>query len=224
MKTQEVFNKVANKYDLMNDVMSFGAHRYWKELLIDRLSPVSKMNIVDVAGGTGDVARRILKRLDGKAMITVCDPNEEMINEGKKIKKYTDKIKWIIAPAEELPFDDNSFDAYIVSFGVRNFSNIDEALNEAYRILKPGGRFICLEFSKIQNKRINQLYQYYSKTIPVFGKIIVGDEKPYEYLTRTIKEFHGQNEFKSILEKINFKKVEYQNIFNGVVAIHSAYK
>ena len=224
MKTQEVFNKVANKYDLMNDVMSFGAHRYWKELLIDWLSPKNEMNIVDVAGGTGDIARRILKRLGGNGMITVCDPNEEMINEGKKIKKYTDKIKWIIAPAEELPFDDNSFDAYIVSFGVRNFSNIDEALNEAYRILKPGGRFICLEFSKIQNKRINQLYQYYSKTIPVFGKIIIGDEKPYEYLTRTIREFHGQNEFKSILEKINFKKVKYQNIFNGVVAIHSAYK
>ena len=135
-----------------------------------------------------------------------------------------DKIKWIIAPAEELPFADNSFDAYIVSFGVRNFSNIDKALSEAYRILKPGGRFLCLEFSKIQNKNINQLYQYYSKTIPVFGKIIVGDEKPYEYLTRTIKEFHGQNEFKSILEKINFEKVEYRNIFNGVVAIHSAYK
>ena len=224
MKTQEVFNKVANKYDLMNDVMSFGAHRYWKELLIDWLSPKNEMNIVDVAGGTGDIARRILKRLDDSSMITVCDPNEEMINEGKKIKKYKDKIKWIVAPAEKLPFVDNSFDAYIVSFGVRNFSNIDKALSEAYRILKPGGRFLCLEFSKIQNKNINQLYQYYSKTIPVFGKIIVGDEKPYEYLTRTIKEFHGQNEFKSILEKINFEKVEYRNIFNGVVAIHSAYK
>ena len=224
MKTQEVFNKVANKYDLMNDVMSFGAHRYWKELLIDGLSPKNEMNIVDVAGGTGDIARRILKRLDGNSRITVCDPNEEMINEGKKIKKYKDKIKWIVAPAEKLPFEDNSFDAYIVSFGVRNFSNIDKALSEAYRILKPGGRFLCLEFSKIQNKNINQLYQYYSKTIPVFGKIIVGDEKPYEYLTRTIKEFHGQNEFKSILEKINFEKVEYRNIFNGVVAIHSAYK
>ena len=185
MKTQEVFNKVANKYDLMNDVMSFGAHRYWKELLIDWLSPKNKMNIVDVAGGTGDIARRILKRLDGNSMITVCDPNEEMISEGKKIKKYIDKIKWIVAPAEELPFEDNSFDAYIVSFGVRNFSNVDKALSEAYRILKPGGRFLCLEFSKIQNKNINQLYQYYSKTIPVFGKIIVGDEKPYEYLTKT---------------------------------------
>ena len=138
MKTQEVFNKVANKYDLMNDVMSFGAHRYWKELLIDWLSPKNEMNIVDVAGGTGDIARRILKRLDGKSMITVCDPNEEMINEGKKIKKYIDKIKWIVAPAEELPFEDNSFDAYIVSFGVRNFSDIDKALSEAYRILKPG--------------------------------------------------------------------------------------
>ena len=224
MKTQEVFNKVANKYDLMNDVMSLGAHRYWKELLIDWLSPKTGMNIIDVAGGTGDVARRILKRVDGNGMITVCDPNKEMINEGKKLKKFTDKIEWVIAPAEKMPFDDNLFDAYVVSFGVRNFSDINKALSEAYRILKPGGRFVCLEFSKLQNKKINQLYQYYSKTIPIFGKIIVGDEKPYEYLTRTIEEFYEQNEFKSIMEKINFKKVEYRNIFNGVVAIHSAYK
>ena len=148
METKEVFDKVASKYDIMNDIMSLGAHRYWKELLIDWLSPEKEMHIIDVAGGTGDVARRFLKRVKGKGKATVCDPNEFMVEEGKKNQTFKDKIEWIVAPAEDLPFKENTFDAYLVSFGVRNFSNIEKSLSEAYRVLKPGGKFYCLEFSK----------------------------------------------------------------------------
>jgi len=178
METKEVFDKVASKYDIMNDIMSLGAHRYWKELLIDWLSPEKEMHIIDVAGGTGDVARRFLKRVKGKGKATVCDPNEFMVEEGKKNHTFKDKIEWIVAPAEDLPFKENTFDAYLVSFGVRNFTKKEKSLGEAYRVLKPGGKFYCLEFSKAENETISSVYNFYSSIIPVMGKIIVGDEKP----------------------------------------------
>lgn len=224
METKEVFDKVASKYDIMNDIMSLGAHRYWKELLIDWLSPEKEMHIIDVAGGTGDVARRFLKRVKGKGKATVCDPNEFMVNEGKKNHTFKDKIEWIVASAEDLPFKENTFDAYLVSFGVRNFSNIEKSLGEAYRVLKPGGKFYCLEFSKAENETISNVYNFYSSIIPVMGKIIVGDEKPYEYLTKTISNFPSQENFKKIIEGTKFKDVNYRNIFNGIVAIHNATK
>ena len=224
METKEVFDKVASKYDIMNDIMSLGAHRYWKELLIDWLSPEEEMHIIDVAGGTGDVARRFLKRVKGKGKATVCDPNEFMVEEGKKNHTFKDKIEWIVASAEDLPFKENTFDAYLVSFGVRNFSNIEKSLGEAYRVLKPGGKFYCLEFSKAENETISSVYNFYSSIIPVMGKIIVGDEKPYEYLTKTISNFPSQENFKKIIEGTKFKDVNYRNIFNGIVAIHNATK
>ena len=224
METKEVFDKVASKYDIMNDIMSLGAHRYWKELLIDWLSPEKEMHIIDVAGGTGDVARRFLKRVKGKGKATVCDPNEFMVEEGKKNHTFKDKIEWIVASAEDLPFKENTFDAYLVSFGVRNFSNIEKSLGEAYRVLKPGGKFYCLEFSKADNETISGAYNFYSSIIPVMGKIIVGDEKPYEYLTKTISNFPSQENFKKIIEGTKFKDVNYRNIFNGIVAIHNATK
>lgn len=224
METKEVFDKVASKYDIMNDIMSLGAHRYWKELLIDWLSPEKEMHIIDVAGGTGDVARRFLKRVKGKGKATVCDPNEFMVEEGKKNHTFKDKIEWIVASAEDLPFKENTFDAYLVSFGVRNFSNIEKSLGEAYRVLKPGGKFYCLEFSKAENETISSVYNFYSSIIPVMGKIIVGDEKPYEYLTKTISNFPSQENFKKIIESTKFKDVNYRNIFNGIVAIHNATK
>ena len=224
METKEVFDKVASKYDIMNDIMSLGAHRYWKELLIDWLSPEKEMHIIDVAGGTGDVARRFLKRVKGKGKATVCDPNEFMVEEGKKNHTFKDKIEWIVASAEDLPFKENTFDAYLVSFGVRNFSNIEKSLDEAYRVLKPGGKFYCLEFSKAKNETISSVYNFYSSIIPVMGKIIVGDEKPYEYLTKTISNFPSQENFKKIIEGTKFKDVNYRNIFNGIVAIHNATK
>ena len=224
METKEVFDKVASKYDTMNDIMSLGAHRYWKELLIDWLSPEKEMHIIDVAGGTGDVARRFLKRVKGKGKATVCDPNEFMVEEGKKNHTFKDKIEWIVASAEDLPFKENTFDAYLVSFGVRNFSNIEKSLGEAYRVLKPGGKFYCLEFSKAENETISSVYNFYSSIIPLMGKIIVGDEKPYEYLTKTISNFPSQENFKKIIEGTKFKDVNYRNIFNGIVAIHNATK
>ena len=224
METKEVFDKVASKYDIMNDIMSLGAHRYWKELLIDWLSPEKEMHIIDVAGGTGDVARRFLKRVKGKGKATVCDPNEFMVEEGKKNHTFKDKIEWIVASAEDLPFKENTFDAYLVSFGVRNFSNIEKSLSEAYRVLKPGGKFYCLEFSRAENETISSVYNFYSSIIPVMGKIIVGDEKPYEYLTKTISNFPSQENFKKMIEGTKFKDVNYRNIFNGIVAIHNATK
>ena len=224
METKEVFDKVASRYDLMNDIMSLGAHRYWKELLIDWLSPKKDMNIIDVAGGTGDVARRFLKRIKGNGKVTVCDPNEFMVEEGKKNLTYKDSIELVLAPAENLPFKENTFDAYLVSFGVRNFSNIEKSLGEAYRVLKPGGKFYCLEFSKADNETISSAYNIYSSIIPVIGKIIVGDEKPYKYLTKTISNFPSQENFKKIIESTKFKDVNYRNIFNGIVAIHHATK
>ena len=182
------------------------------------------MHIIDVAGGTGDVARRFLKRIEGKGKATVCDPNEFMIKEGKKNHNFKDKIEWVAAPAEELPFKENTFDAYLVSFGVRNYSNIKKSLGEAYRVLKPGGSFYCLEFSKAQNETISSAYNIYSSIIPVIGKIIVGDEEPYKYLTKTISNFPSQENFKKLIESAHFKEVKYRNIFNGIVAIHHATK
>ena len=224
METKEVFDTVAYRYDFMNDIMSLGAHRYWKEVLIDFLSPRKDTHILDVAGGTGDVARRFLKRIKGNGFATVSDPNEYMIEEGKKNLKFKNKIEWVVAPAENLPFADDTFDAYLVSFGVRNFSDIKRSLSEAYRVLKPGGKFFCLEFSKVENKTISSIYNMYSSIIPVIGKVIVGDEEPYKYLTKTIDEFPSQKEFKEIIESTEFTNVNYKNIFNGIVAIHCATK
>jgi len=225
MKTSEVFNKVASNYDLMNDLMSVGAHRYWKECLLDWLKPTYDMNIIDVAGGTGDIARRFLNRINGEGLVTVCDPNINMTKYGKQKKyKYDDRISWVNANAESLPFEDNTFDAYLVSFGARNFSDINQALHEARRVLKNNGRLLCLEFSKVQNVNLAKMYSLYSKIIPVIGKVVVGDEKPYEYLTDTIEKFPSQETFRSIIQDNNFSDVEFRNIFNGVVAIHSAWK
>ena len=206
METKEVFDKVASKYDIMNDIMSLGAHRYWKELLIDWLSPEKEMHIIDVAGGTGDVARRFLKRVKGKGKATVCDPNEFMVEEGKKNHTFKDKIEWIVAPAEDLPFKENTFDAYLVSFGVRNFSNIEKSLGEAYRVLKKGGRFFCLEFSKIQNKNLELIYKNYSKLIPLVGKYVVGQREPYDYLIESIDNFVKQEELLEYMKTNKFQK------------------
>ena len=146
------------------------------------------------------------------------------MEEGKKNLTYKDKIKWVAASAEDLPFKENTFDAYLVSFGVRNFTNIKKSLDEAYRVLKPGGSFYCLEFSKAENGTISNAYNFYSSIIPVMGKIIVGDEEPYKYLTKTISNFPSQENFKKLIESTHFKEVEYRNIFNGIVAIHHATK
>ena len=221
---QNVFNRVYDKYDLMNDFMSLGVHRTWKKNLINVMNPSLNSSLIDVACGTGDIVKLFLDNTRKNKKITCVDPNKGMITKGKeKLKKYK-KIDWIIAPAEKLPIFDNSFDYYTISFGLRNTQNINKALSEAYRILKPGGRFLCLEFSKIQNSNLNFIYKNYSKLIPLIGNIIVGEKEPYEYLIKSIKDFVNQEELMSLMEENNFKKCSFRNLSGGIVAIHSGWK
>ena len=221
---QNVFNRVYDKYDLMNDFMSLGVHRTWKKNLINVMNPSLNISLIDVACGTGEIGKLFLDNTKKNKKITCVDPNKGMITKGKeKLKKYK-KINWIIAPAEKLPIFDNSFDYYTISFGLRNTQNINKALSEAYRILKPGGRFLCLEFSKIQNSNLNFIYKNYSKLIPLIGNIIVGEKEPYEYLIKSIKDFVNQEELISLMEENNFKKCSYRNLSGGIVAIHSGWK
>ena len=223
-KATKVFNSVFNEYDIMNDLMSFGVHRLWKQRLIEWMNPKKNDHLIDMATGTGDVAKAFLKRVKNQGKVTCVDPNKLMLEKGKKKLNYLNNIRWCISGAEKLPFKDNTFDIYSVSFGVRNFSNTKMAMNEAYRVLKRGGRFICLEFSKVENDILNRFYQTYSKTIPLIGKYIVGDSEPYDYLIKSINEFYDQNSFKKIIENSSFSDVEYRNLSGGIVAIHSAWK
>ena len=189
-----VFDQVYDRYDLMNDFMSLGIHRLWKKSLINMMGPSVNKKLVDVACGTGDIGKLFLDKTDNKSKVTSIDPNKKMINQGKnKLSKYK-SIEWIIAPAEKLPLTDNSFDYYTISFGLRNTKNLDLALSEAYRVLKPGGRYLCLEFSKIQNTNLNLIYKNYSKLIPIIGQFVVGEKKPYEYLVKSIEQFINQEE------------------------------
>ena len=221
---ENVFNKVYGKYDLMNDFISFGIHRVWKKNLMNWMSPSYDKKLVDVACGTGDLGKLYLNLTNKNSEVFCVDPNEEMINKGKeKLKKYTN-IKWIIGFAEKLPLKENSFDYYTISFGLRNTKNLNQSLCEAYRVLKPGGRFLCLEFSKIQNSNLELIYKYYSKIIPHIGKLIVGEKEPYEYLTKSIDEFISQNELIDLMKKNKFENCTYRNLSGGIVAIHSGWK
>ena len=221
---QNVFNQVYDQYDLMNDIMSFGIHRLWKKDLINMMNSSNNQNLVDVACGTGDIAKFYSNSLNRNAEITCVDPNKEMIKKGKdKLKDYKN-IKWVVSSAENLPLSDKKFDFYTISFGLRNTKNLDKALNEAYRVLKPGGRFLCLEFSKIQNLNLNFIYKNYSKIIPIIGKFIVGDKEPYEYLLKSIENFVNQDELIDLMKKNKFKKCKYRNLSGGIVSIHSGWK
>ena len=221
---QSVFDRVYNKYDLMNDFMSLGIHRVWKRDLINMMNPSLKNNLIDVACGTGDIGKLYLDNTINNLSITCVDPNKGMISKGKeKLKKYKN-INWVIAPAEELPLSNNSFDFYSISFGLRNTKDISKTLSEAYRVLKPGGRFLCLEFSKIQNSSLDLIYKNYSKLIPLIGNIIVGEKEPYEYLIKSIENFVNQDELISLMEENNFKNCSYRNLSGGIVSIHSGWK
>ena len=221
---QNVFDKVYDQYDLMNDFMSLGIHRMWKRNLLEMMNPHKNQNLIDVACGTGDIAKLFLNLVDKSSQITCVDPNRGMINKGKEKLKDFRNIKWISASAENLPIKDNNFNFYTISFGLRNTKNLDLALKEAYRVLKPGGRYMCLEFSKIQNSGLNFLYENYSKLIPSIGKLIVGEAEPYEYLIKSIEEFISQEELLDLLNKNNFKKCNYRNLSGGIVSIHSGWK
>lgn len=226
----EVFHSVASNYDKMNDIMSFGIHRIWKNIMIDEISSFSG-NFIDVAGGTGDIASRIYKKCRTQNLpynITLLDINPDMLKVGKN--KLLDNamlrnLNFICGNAEELPFSNDNFDYYTCAFGIRNFTNIDKALKEAYRVLKPGGKFICLEFSHISNDIFSRFYDCYSmQIIPIFGKYIAKDQKAYQYLVESIKKFPTQNEFCDLIKTAGFTKIRYQNLTGGICAIHTAIK
>lgn len=220
----KVFSDVFDKYDLMNDVMSLGIHRIWKKNMIDWMGPQKGSHLIDVASGTGDVAKSFLERIKFQGKVTCVEPNELMLKAGKKKLKSFNEIRWICAGAEKLPFEDESFDLYSVSFGIRNFFDINQSLKEAKRVLKTGGRIFCLEFSKVENEILKKLYGTYSKSIPYIGKYFTGKLEPYQYLVDSIDKFYSQKELSEIFRKNGFDKVEHRNLSGGIAAIHSGWK
>ena len=221
---QGVFNQVFDKYDLMNDFMSFGIHRLWKKNLINLMNPSKNKNLIDVACGTGDIGKLYLDNTDISNNITCIDPNKGMIAKGKKKLINYKNINWIISEAERLPIKSDLFDFYTISFGLRNTKDLNRTLSEAYRVLKPGGRFLCLEFSQIQNENLKFIYKQYSKLIPLIGKYVVGNKEPYEYLLESIEKFVSQDELLELMSKNKFQKCNYKNLSNGIVSIHSGWK
>jgi len=219
-----VFSKVYKKYDLMNDIMSFGIHRLWKEKFIEWMNPGLNSKLIDVASGTGDIAKLFSKKNGNTSEITCVEPNINMFKEGGVNLKKFKNIKWIKAQAENLPIKDDTFDFYSISYGIRNVTDINKTLSEAFRVLKPGGRFMCLEFSKIDNEMLNFIYKQYSKTIPLIGKYIVGTSQPYKYLINSIDQFYNQKQLIELMAKNGFSNTEYRDLSNGVSAIHSGWK
>ena len=220
----KVFQDVFDKYDLMNDLISLGVHRVWKMNFIHWLNPQKNTTLIDVASGTGDIAKLYLDKINYNGHVCCVDENKGMLDLSKKKFKENSNIKWFHNNAEKLPFKNNYFDYYTISFGIRNVDHIDIALKEAYRVLKPGGRFLCLEFSKVENEILNKFYRIYSKTIPKIGKFVIGKSEPYEYLINSIENFYSQEEFFQKIKKQNFTNISYRNLNGGIVAIHSAWK
>ena len=221
---RSVFNKVHKKYDFMNDLMSLGIHRLWKKNMIDWMKPQPNNSLIDVASGTGDIAKIFSEKTLGKSEISCIEPNKEMLGIGKDKLNNFKGIKWYCHSAECLPFKDDKFDFYTISFGIRNVSDVNLCLKEAYRVLKTGGRFMCLEFSKVENEILKNLYKKYSKIIPLVGKYVVGSSMPYEYLIESIEKFYNQEELSKLMRNNGFSKVEFRNLSNGISAIHSGWK
>ena len=219
-----VFSKVYKKYDLMNDIMSFGIHRVWKAKFIDWMNPAKDSKLIDVASGTGDIAKLFSLKNENMSEVTCVEPNAEMFQAGKSNLKNFKNIKWIKSSAESLPVKDDTYDFYSISYGIRNLTDINKALREAYRVLKPGGRFMCLEFSKIDNEFLNFLFKNYSNAIPIIGKFVVGSSDPYKYLIKSIDSFYNQVELLELVKNNGFSNVEFRNLSNGISAIHSGWK
>ena len=222
-----VFSSVASRYDLMNDVMSAGIHRLWKEATIDWLAPRPGMQLLDVAGGTGDISFRFLDRIKGDGHATVCDMTQAMLDEGaqRAEKRGLWNVDFVCGDAMALPFEDASFDAYTIAFGIRNVTRVEEALAEAYRVLKPGGRFLCLEFSQIPAPGLQWLYDRYSfNIIPPMGQAITGDRDSYQYLVESIRRFPDQDTFEGMIRNAGFGQVKYRNFSMGIVALHSGWR
>jgi demethylmenaquinone methyltransferase / 2-methoxy-6-polyprenyl-1,4-benzoquinol methylase len=226
-----VFRRVASKYDVMNDVMSFGLHRFWKRMFVSRVCFKPNALFMDLAAGTGDITRLMHKEIvkrGGTPNIVAVDPSVEMITNGKA--RLIDKgivtgVEWVVAPAEQLPFAANSVDVITIAFGLRNVSDIEAALRECLRVLKPGGQFLCLEFSKVNHQILRKAYKLYSHSlIPRLGKWIAQDTEAYEYLVESIDAFLGQDALKQMLENVGFKSATYTNLTDGIVAIHEGWK
>ena len=227
---REVFSSVAARYDLMNDLMSAGIHRIWKDAMVEWLNPQPGWRTLDVAGGTGDIAFRIAdmaRTRGGEAEITVCDINANMLGEGKRRaqEKNETVISWVCGDAEKLPVPDAHFDAYTIAFGIRNVTHIDAALREARRVLKPGGRFLCLEFSKVNVPGMDALYDAYSfKLLPKIGGMVAGDEDSYRYLSESIRRFPAQEAFAAMIAEAGLSQVKVRNLSGGIAAMHSAWR
>ena len=221
---QNVFSEVAKNYDLMNDVMSFGSHRFWKKKFVEIINPKKDEVIIDVGSGTGDIAKNILKtKFNGK--LHLLDLNPQMLNIGKSTFGKNKNVYFHQGNAENLKFKKNTFDKYTISFCLRNITNIEKSIKEALRVLKPGGIYFCLEFSSPNSVLISQLYKKYrTKTLPWIGKLITRNKQAYKYLSESIDLFPNQEKLKYIIEKIGFSDVSYINLFDGIVTIHKGYK
>lgn len=225
---KEVFDSVASRYDVMNDIMSLGMHRLWKDKMVNNMCFSENSKVLDVAGGTGDIAIRIIKK-EPSVKVTVCDINQNMLNKGrdKAINLNLLELDWVCANAEDLPFDNCEFDYCTIAFGIRNVSDRKKALSEMYRVLKPNGKLICLEFAPMhyQNKAFTKLYDLYSfKIIPQIGKLVAKDKNAYEYLAESIREFPTQANFKSEIEEVGFNDVVFYDISYGIAALHIGIK
>ncbi|MFT5743782.1 MAG: demethylmenaquinone methyltransferase/2-methoxy-6-polyprenyl-1,4-benzoquinol methylase [Paracoccaceae bacterium] len=226
-RVQGVFSSVASKYDVMNDAMSLGIHRIWKDAMMDWLAPRAGQRLLDVAGGTGDISFRFLKRA-GSGHATVLDITENMLIEGRKRAEAADlsqSLDWTVGDAMALPFEDNTFDVYTISFGIRNVTRPQEALNEAFRVLRPGGRLMVLEFSQLPNPMMQKAYDLYSfNVIPPMGKAITGDRDSYQYLVESIRNFPDQETFLGMVRAAGFENAKYRNMSMGIAALHSGWK
>ncbi len=226
-RVRGVFGSVASKYDVMNDAMSLGIHRIWKDAMMDWLAPRAGQRLLDVAGGTGDIAFRFLKRA-GSGHATVLDLTEPMLIEGRKraeAEQMAASLDWVVGDAMALPFDDNTFDVYTISFGIRNVTRPEDALAEAYRVLKPGGRLMVLEFSQIPNDLMQKVYDLYSfNIIPQMGQMIAGDRDSYQYLVESIRKFPDQETFLNMVTAAGFEQAKYRNLSLGIACLHSGWK
>ncbi|MGH6735612.1 MAG: bifunctional demethylmenaquinone methyltransferase/2-methoxy-6-polyprenyl-1,4-benzoquinol methylase UbiE [Methyloceanibacter sp.] len=225
----EVFARVAPRYDLMNDLMSGGLHRLWKADLIDALNPPKgavPFALLDVAGGTGDIAFRFLAEAGEGGRAVICDISAAMIEAGRaRAAGKVQRLSFVQANAEALPFPSASFDAYTIAFGIRNVTHIDKALAEAFRVLRPGGRFLCLEFSSVQMPLLDTLYDAYSlNAIPRLGALVAGDAEAYRYLVESIRRFPDQESFMGMIEDAGFDRVRYRNLTGGIAALHSGWR